>query len=152
MGNRNIAIFDIDHTLCDATPRDHMLGNMSHYSWDDYHAAAKDDLPHDDTITLLNTLQSNGWYIVLLTTRPEKFERATMDWLYEHKVMADEMLMRPDGNFLTSPELKMTLVHHRFGADYADQIGLVFDNDERVIEAFKAAGVSALQVHCRRAK
>jgi phosphoglycolate phosphatase-like HAD superfamily hydrolase len=151
MRDRNIILFDIDHTIFDASQRDHMLGNTSHYSWDDYHTASINDRPNVDIVEMVTSLRHHAWSVVLVTGRSEKYRQLTLDKLLQHNIFADELLMRPNDNFSPGPEVKLMLARERFGNELAEYIAFVFDNDERVIAAFNAVGVSALQVHCRRA-
>jgi hypothetical protein len=137
-------LVDIDHTLSDAGWRDSMMGN-----WDEYHGSAHADQPIMDMVLLINSLHDQRWNIVGLTTRPEKFRQQTLRWLMQYNVKMDEVLMRADDDFRPSAISKVALAHERF-PDFANEVMLVFDDRDDIVAAFKAQGVTVLQVHARR--
>lgn len=146
-------LVDIDHTLSDAFWRDEMMkGGPNNTNWDDYHSASKDDKTLPVFVDLINALNLYGYDIVLITARPEKWRKLTMDWLCKHDINVEELLMRADDCFRSSPELKIQLVEERFGnKDHLhEQIAFVMDDREDVIQAFTALGIPALQVFGRR--
>lgn len=153
---RKIIICDIDHTISDATWRDHLSGEPSIHqgladerqlsTWDAYNAAAIDDSPHLDVIEFLNHL-SKHYSICALTARPEKWRKVSMDWLIKHGVIADYLIMRPEGDFRPAPLLKTEIVKEVFKLSY---IAFILDDREDVIEAFKAINVTSFHVHAKR--
>lgn len=140
-----ILFCDIDHTISDAAWRDGMIGGEG--GWDAYHLASQQDSPVLEMVWLVNHLKHSGWLIIGLTTRPEKWRRMTMDWLHKFGVHFDELLMRPDDDFRPSPEIK---VEQAIAAVKDLRRCVVFDDREDVIAAFKALGVTSLQVHSGR--
>lgn len=143
MIGRNVVLCDIDHTISDAFWRDNMIGGPG--GWDAYHACSVDDAPLNDMIDLINTLQPT-YRLIGLTARPEKWRKLTMDWLLRHGVMLDGLLMRADDAFHPAPALKTELVLSKFNLN---EIAFILDDREDVIAAFRALGVTALQVHAR---
>lgn len=147
---RQSILIDIDHTLSDAFWRDDMYHDPL-VDFDDYFAAAKDDSTLCDTVRLMNTLARDFNFIVL-TARPEKWRQLTMQWLIEHGVMAEEVLMRPDDCFDPSPKVKVDLAMKRFGDEKGmrEHIALVVDDREDVVAAFAALGITSMQILGRR--
>ena len=147
MTNRPYVLVDIDHTLSNAWWRDSLIGD-----WDAYHAVSGQDNPLQDVITMVNALHRCGRSIIGLTARPEKWRQLTMEWLVKHFVSMDELLMRSDDDFRPAPEVKVALALERFKdeSNLRNQVALVLDDREDVIEAFRALGVTALQVFGRR--
>lgn len=142
--HRPIVLIDIDHTLSDATWRDPMIGTTS---WDEYHAASANDKPHEDVARLVRYLcASNNYLCVGLTTRPEKWRRLTMDWLLSNSIFLDRLHMRPDDDFRPAPQVKVETAH----ALGLEEIAFILEDREDVVTAFKAVGITALQVHARR--
>jgi hypothetical protein len=135
-------IFDIDHTISNSFWRDGMIGTSS---WDDYHEASKNDYPFIKVINLINSLYNQGYAIICITGRPEKFRSLTVDWLLDYKVEVDELLMRPDDCFLKNQELKIKLVEDHFKKYYKD-IQFIVDNNEEVCLEFAKLGISSLQI------
>ena len=149
MKRRHI-LCDIDHTISNAFYRDVMMAAPmgAAASWDEYHQASWLDDPLEDMVNLINSLRPI-YNIVGLTARPGKWRQLTMDWLVRHNVNFDELLMRPDDDFRKAPDLKVELALARF-PNIVDEVAFVFDDREDVIAAFKALGVTALQVHGRQ--
>jgi hypothetical protein len=143
---KQIVLTDIDHTISDASWRDPMIPLND---WDAYHAASANDLPIQATCDLLWTLERAGWLIVGCTARPGKWRKLTLNWMMRHIVPMHELLMRPDDNYRSSPEMKLQLVTERFGPDFAEVITFMLEDREDVTQAFKAAGLTVLQVHKR---
>lgn len=136
-----ILLVDIDHTLSDAFWRDPMIGG----SWDEYHAASSEDQPLKPMVSLVRALKKDAWLIIGLTARPAKWRKLTMTWLLKHNIPLDEILMRPDEAFHPAPELKFKLALLRFPD--LRKVTMVLDDREDVVAIFKAAGITALQVH-----
>lgn len=143
---RNCILVDLDHVLADAAWRDELLGR-----WDEYHAAAKDDVPIHDVTRMVTALLSDDIMAIGITGRPEKWRALTNQWLSKHKLYLDEVLMRPDGDFRQAPEVKLALARERFGDDEGIRQNVLFilDDHEGVIAAFKGIGITALHVHAR---
>lgn len=144
---RKYVLCDIDHVLSNAWWRDPMIGGEG--GWDAYHLEGDKDEPIHDIVHLLNALHDDGYAIVLLTARPEKWRKLTMTWLVRHGVNVDEMLMRPDANFDPSPKCKLDQVKARF-ADPTDAIAMVIEDRDDICNVFRELGVTVLQVFGRQ--
>jgi phosphoglycolate phosphatase-like HAD superfamily hydrolase len=147
-----LILVDIDHTLSDAAWRDHMMeACYRDKNWDEYHAASADDKPVPEMVAMINSLQKSGWYVTALTTRPEKWRVLTNAWLLKHGVLIDDLLMRPDGDYLPNNESKLAVFKK-----YVSQNGIRFENiividdHERIVSIFKAEKITVLQTHVRR--
>jgi hypothetical protein len=120
-----IVVFDIDGCISDDRHRLHLKPN-----WDSYHALAHLDPPMNlDRLT-------HG--VVFITARPEKYRKATEAWLNKHLDIKWELLMRPEGNSMTSPDLKLWLLTGR-----TSPWGVIkaYDDREDVLEAYQALGI-----------
>jgi phosphoglycolate phosphatase-like HAD superfamily hydrolase len=137
-----IALVDIDHTVSNSFWRDAMIGG----DWDAYHAAAIYDRPLHDTVAMIRALHDAGWSIYGLTARPSKWRKMTLDWLLAHDVKIDEMLMREDEDYRPAPAMKIALAKQKFG-ELRGVVTVVFDDRDDVIAAFRAEGVTAVQVN-----
>ena len=143
-------LLDIDHTVSDAFWRDHLVGNASDPdSWDNYHWAGVNDKPIQEILDMLRVL-STAYFIVGVTARPERWRKMTMEWLLKYNVPIDELLMRPDNDFSRAPELKIILAQRHFEGKLNDDVAFVLDDREDVVCAFRAIGITALQVHAKR--
>ena len=150
MTTRKHILVDIDHTLASSFWRDDMIGGEG--GWDAYHAASSEDEPIHDVVTIVNAFYGVGMTVIGVTARPEKWRQVTMGWLVKHFISMDELLMRPDDAYHPAPEIKVALALERFDnkANLKDQVALVIDDRDDVIEAFRALGVTAIQVFGRK--
>lgn len=94
---REAVVFDIDATLADGRHRQgehpwHKPGN----TWADFHATCHLDEPVAGPVMLARLLWKAGYAIVVLSGRGEETRTATQDWLAEHGVHYDLLLLRPD--------------------------------------------------------
>lgn len=124
---RRIILVDIDGVLSD----DRWREPRKMISWDEYHSAAGNDPPIETSINLINSMHEQGFYIVALTTRPEKWRIVTMRWLTTHNVAIDELIMRPENDYRKSPELKLALAE-----PFGEEVVAIIDNRQDVIEMF----------------
>jgi hypothetical protein len=136
-----IVLCDMDHTLSDAAWRDHLIPD-----WEAYYKEAHLDQPIMPVIEMVNALARSDHSVVVLTARGEKWRKVTHNWLIRHEVQVDDVIMRPEGNYQSSPDLKTQLAQARFG----HAIGLVIDDREDVCSAFRALGVPTLRTNYTR--
>lgn len=136
-------LVDLDHTISDATWRDHLQGQ-----WEEYNSLAGRDQPIPIMIDLVNSLANpdrndSRFTVVISTARQERWRGLTMDWLFRNRVWCDELLMRRNDDFGKSPEVKMRSAVDRFGEDLAG-VTLVIDDREDVLVPFRARGITTL--------
>lgn len=140
-----IALVDIDRTLADDYWRDHLLA----MDFDLYHEASIDDQPILEMCRIIRAMKNNGWTMIGLTARPERYRPLTMKWLLKNGIDLDELIMRPHGDFRPSPELKVALAQERF-QNIVEEVAMVFEDRDDVCLAFRTLGLTVLQVHARR--
>jgi phosphoglycolate phosphatase-like HAD superfamily hydrolase len=133
-----ILITDIDGTLARSAWRDEYKPD-----WDSYHAASKLDKPYETTLDLISSLHNASWTIVAITTRPERWRRLTLDWLVAQHCPIDELKMRPDDDFRSSPELKMVLAS---AYSFEKEFVLAMDDRDDVLAAYLTLGFTAFHV------
>lgn len=144
---KKIVVVDIDHTVSDAYWRDPIMNNPIP-DWDAYHEASIRDKPIEEVCQLVRSLHQCGWSTIGCTARPGKWRRLSLEWLDTiGNVPLDELLMRPDDDYHPSAQLKLDLITKRFGNDFHNVIDLMLEDREDVTAAFRAAGVTVLQVH-----
>lgn len=146
---RNHILVDIDHTLSNAFPRDGMIGASS---WDEYHAASVNDEPLHDMVDLIRALAMQGSNIIGFTARPAKWRRITMEWMHRGTIPLHELLMREDEDYRPSVEMKLALARSRFKDDNGirDNVAFLLEDRDDVVAAFRALGVTVLQVFGRQ--
>ncbi|HEX7096762.1 MAG TPA: hypothetical protein VF183_12830, partial [Acidimicrobiales bacterium] len=97
-------VVDMDGVLSDASGRQHYLeGPMP--CWDAFFDACGEDEPIGATVALLRLLDPS-LAIVLLTARPVRVRRQTLDWLQRHPVRWDLLIMRDEDDWSSSHHFK----------------------------------------------
>lgn len=122
MKKQKIAVFDCDGVLadfegefCDAfgTKNRHLYSLSARYpevdpdlikEWVNDAENYRNLNPIFGGVTLLNQLKSKGFFIVLVTSRPEKLEKVTIEWLELYNIPYDSLTLlggqMPKGEFL----------------------------------------------------
>lgn len=136
----NIVIVDIDGTIADGNHRLHHLQKEPR-DWEAFYEEVHMDEPHHDVIGMVNAL-AEQYMIVLLTGRREETREATETWLHEHEVSFHALIMRPEGNRVDDHIWKIQ-VGRLFGLN---NIAFVVEDRNRIVEAWREAGVRCVQV------
>lgn len=137
---KDIILIDIDHVVADSRWRDTMIGGEG--GWDAYHRASSDDPPVVPMICLVDSLCESGLEILGLTSRPEKWRQLTVDWLVRHRCKFHDLLMRSDGDYRPSPQVKLDLAR-----SLLPRVILLIDDRDDVCAVFRAEGIVVLQCH-----
>lgn len=146
MTEKHWVVFDIDGTLADCG---HRLQYAQAKLWEEFHERCLDDPVIINIADLMIQMSISGKSIILLTGRPEKYRVMTEAWLEKAslKQFYDELIMRPDDNFVQDGPMKCDLLEMRFGSqeDVLSNIWFVVDDRETVVEALRNYGLTVLQ-------
>lgn len=119
-------------------------GKGKTHMWTPYFEACDRDLPNERMIKLMKTI----WPRILgdmyiMTGRCESVRQKTEDWLNAQDFAYDHLLMRPIGNRVDDHILKI-----QWGLEYSppEDTLLVFEDRQRVVDAWRSAGYTCLQV------
>jgi hypothetical protein len=138
-------VFDIDGVLADANHRqDVLFSGGKRKNWKAFFAAAGDDALIEE-VARLTTLIDRDLKVVLLTARPTDNRSITVTWLGQHDLRWDLLVMRPSGDFRSSPDAKRMAVHELRSQGFDPQ--LAFDDDRRNVDMFHAEGVPCIYIH-----
>jgi len=139
----SVVVFDLDGTLSDTKNRQHHL-NKSPKDWGTFFAELVYDEPHWDIVAILHALYAAGHRIVLATGRDETHRTNTIHWLRSHGIPFLKLYMRPTGDRRDDSVVKTEMI----AAMNADGFHpwLAFDDRNRVVSAWREAGVRCLQV------
>ena len=133
--DRPLAIVDIDGVVADVRHRLHHIEGR-HKSWQRFFDAAGDDGLHEEGRAVVERLREDH-EVVYLTGRPRWLEAVTQAWLEEHGLGGHRLVMRPDDDRRPAAQLKVEALHRL--AD-GRVVGIVVDDDRRVVDAMAAAG------------
>lgn len=130
-----LAIVDLDGVVADVR---HRLRHIERRpkDWDAFFAAAPDDPPHEEGIAIVRRLQDDH-EVVFLTGRPERCRADTLEWLDRLGIGGHELLMRPARDRRPAAVVKVEMLRQRAGGR---DVGIVVDDDDRVVEAMERAG------------
>lgn len=138
---QQIVIWDFDGTLSDGSHRLHALPKAKdahrNESWHDFVMLAADDPEFTDNVILCNITYQRAVNLIL-TGRTDTALDLSVEWLDEHGVNYDYLIMRSEHDHRKDVDFKGEIV------DYlgADNILCAFDDLEHVAEMFRARGVT----------
>ena len=138
-------VLDLDGTLCDHTPRMHLAQASE---WEAYNLASQHDKPNVDVRAVINWLEVGGFEILALTGRNERFRGITDLWFRRYEIPVYKLLMRPDGDYSHTPELKLRLLEEHFGGKekVLEEVLFALDDNDKVVETFRNYGLPCWQV------
>jgi hypothetical protein len=82
---------------------------------------------------------------VLLTARPARISRLTVDWLARHDLRWDLLVMRRDGDYRPARHFKQEALNDIRSRRFV--LKLCLEDDVRNVEMFRAEGVPCLYIH-----
>lgn len=139
-------IVDLDGTLCNDGHRKSLLdGN----DWDGYHSQCFNDEVFEDVLMLIRAFSYDGYTILIMTGRNERWRKMTENWLFVKSIsqFIDRIYMRPDEDYTPAPELKLKMITSpEFAGLSIEEIALAVEDTEKVIVAFRNAGIVTYQV------
>lgn len=133
----NIYIFDIDGVLADLRHR------LRYKNRGDFDGFYKDKNVLADGLIepgreLLHIMNQDG-IVVYATGRPERTRQATIEWLHKNRLPIRAMLMRKDGDFRPSPEIKIEQVREVLESfSNIDKVWFI-DDDPKNVAAVEGA-------------
>lgn len=135
-------LIDIDGTVANGDHRLHHI-QKEPKAWDDYFLACGDDSPIEHMHAVITAL-SDHVQIVYVSGRSDMVRQQTIDWLDRHGFPCDALYMRKQGDHENDDTLKIKLLA-QLRADGFEPI-MAFDDRNRVVKAWRAAGVPCAQV------
>lgn len=135
-------LFDIDGTLADCSHRIHLIQGTPK-DWDGFFAACHLDTPIPHVVDLLNTLTGRT-KIVYVSGRSDQCREETETWLRKNSLPLGPLYMRKQGDHRDDDIIKIELLA-QLRVDGFDPI-MAFDDRDRVVAAWRAAGVPCAQV------
>jgi phosphoglycolate phosphatase-like HAD superfamily hydrolase len=136
-------IFDIDGTLADNEHRQHHLEGENK-EWDAFFEKQHLDEPYQPVLDVLHALANDrpGDAVIIVTARDERFRADTLEWINRHIpwMSSEDMYMRPLGDRGNDDLLKVKIIQNWLQRHPAYQVGAIFDDRHRIIDAFRAEG------------
>ena len=139
-------IFDIDGTLADLTHSQHFVRGKPR-NWKAFNKEISKDLVHQDIVWLLKLIRSTNTKIIICTARTSDLREKTIEWLdntAKIKGLYDRLYMREEEDPRDDSIIKMELLQQMRNDGYNPI--MVFDDRDRVVTAWREAGIRCLQV------
>lgn len=125
-------LVDIDGTLA------HSMGRGPF----DWHRVGEDDV--DESIASLVRMLHVNEYVVLMSGRDEVCRDATKDWLRQHAISIDSLIMRPVNDTRKDSVVKLELFRNQVAPYY--NVQAVFDDRDQVVAMWRSIGLPCYQV------
>lgn len=139
---KKIVLCDLDDTLADCQHRVPLILEQPK-RWTEFFAACDGDAPIPHVIELVNALR--GQYEIWITSgRSDECRAATLLWLRRHGVHFDRLIMRAAGDYTDDGLLKPSWLAN--GTIPRHRVAFSLDDRNRVVSAWRAAGVPCFQV------
>ena len=145
--NNKIVIFDLDGTIADITARRHLAtkddGRMN---WTIFQDPKNIDLdvPNQKVVDMLDMIDNTDKYqIWILSGRSDVTKDVTINWLSNHGINYDHLIMRDQDNlYMPDNDLKQSWLND-IGVD---NVAMVFDDRNQVVDMWRANGLTTFQV------
>ena len=145
--NNKVVIFDLDGTLALIDSRRELsIGDDDKMDWDTFFnpkMISLDD-PNQKVIDMLNMIDNTDKYqIWILSGRSDVTKDATIDWLNNHGINYDNLIMRPQKHlYMKDSDLKQMWLDD-IGVD---NVAMVFDDRNQVVDMWRQNGLTTFQV------
>ena len=140
---RKAYVFDVDGTLANNNHRQHYL-NEKPKNWGGFFGDQYRDTPHHDILMLLDLMADADKCILIATGRGEEHREVTARWLISNDIPYSRIYMRPLNDRRDDSVIKTEMIP-LMRADGYEPV-MAFDDRDRVVAAWRAAGIRCLQV------
>ncbi|MEX2534537.1 MAG: HAD family acid phosphatase [Trueperaceae bacterium] len=137
-------ICDLDGTLADIEHRVHYIRGSGRSDWDAFFRACIEDLPVRNTIHLVQRLHEVGFRVLIVSGRSDMVRAETEEWLEQHAVPYDGLLMRRNEDHRSDTIVKAEMVDE-LGIGPKDVL-MVLDDRNKVVEMWRERGFHTFQV------
>jgi hypothetical protein len=129
--------------LCDIDGTIALRGDRSPHD----HDSAMEDALNVPVIKMVESAAlAQGWVVVLVSGRQEKYRDVTEYWLRAHNLFPDRaaLIMRATGDKRPDDVVKRELYHDRIKPFY--HVTVVFDDRDKVVKMWRSLSLVCLQV------
>lgn len=129
-------IVDMDATLCYNTSARPFFGPGAAEKM-------KYDTPIEPVCNLVRQYAFSDTAVIILTGRDESCRKATDEWLTEHDIMYNTLLMRPEGSFLDGATQKKLIYEREIKDKY--YVDFILEDSNKVVKMWRELGLICLQ-------
>ena len=164
--NKDTIIFDLDGTLADINERKQKAqweSNDKAMDWEVFFDPEniKLDKPKHEVIKCLQMFRDQGYKIVIFSGRNDRSYHATKEWLSNHNIFYDLLVLRPDkfrdeswpvaeGNpatykmrFMPDEILKKEMLDTFVNID---DVFIIFEDRKKVVDMWRELGLTCFEV------
>ncbi len=139
MGSMDAVIADLDGTLVDvSTVLHHLEGEERDFRA--FHAASATCPPHPEVVAAVRAAHEAGRAVLVVTSREFVWRDLTLDWLVQHDVPYDELVMRVVGDFRPDHVVKAEMLDQVEKDGYA--VLEAWEDTEDVAELWRSRGIT----------
>lgn len=116
--------------------------------WNDFHARAAKDPPHEAEVELVKLWIDAGHRAIFLTGRPEPFRTMTQQWLLEQALPSVPLIMRSPGNYDHTAAYKLAQFLGPIRQEImqpSDDVSWVLEDHDGCVTMWRALGLTCLQ-------
>lgn len=140
---KKIILCDLDGTLADCQHRIHHILKQPK-DWASFFADCAGDSPIQHVIDLVNSINKDVYEVWITSGRSDECKQQTVKWLYDNNVNYDNLIMRKSGDHTDDGILKPSWLSD--GTIPAQRVAFALDDRNRVVKAWRDAGVPCFQV------
>lgn len=126
--------------ICDI---DGTLAHMRNRSPFDY-SRVNEDTIDDSVACILKVFYEQEYHILLLSGREDSCRDTTMQWLTDHGIDYNELIMRTSGDFRNDAVIKREIYEQKIKPTC--NVLFVLDDRNRVVDMWREIGLKCLQV------
>lgn len=130
-------IVDLDNCIADDRWRQHLIRweqPQGFRRYHDYHMAIPGDQPENLSILA-------GQQTILFTSRPQRYEWLTREWLSRHGIKYNALYMRSERDWRPSPETKRDMLKSLGLLMPLSKIVMAYDDRDDVLAMYRGEGL-----------
>lgn len=132
-------IADLDGTLVDVSSIKHLVeGEDRHFHA--FHAASKDCPPRPEVVDAVRAAHAAGRAVLVVTSREFIWRDLTLDWLQQHDVPYDQLVMRIVGDYRPDHVVKAEMLDTLEADGFA--VLEAWEDSDDIVELWRSRGVT----------
>lgn len=135
-------IYDVDGTLANVDSYLHYIRG-SNRDYDAFHEASIDALPNMQVIEMLNDSVRDGYSILVVTSRKEKYRALTSMWLAKNNIRSHALFMRSDNDNRPDYETKKDILDK---ITSLWEVTHAIDDNPNVIKLWQDNGINTTKI------
>lgn len=135
-------VFDMDGTLVDVSSIRHLVGG-NNKNFDAFHLESVNCPPIPGVLEHARMAKADGFKVIQVTARSEKYRSSTSWWIAENQVPSDALYMRADGDYRPDYEVKRDILN-RILKSY--DIIKAFDDNPHIVRLWREYNIPCVVV------